>query len=102
MPIVSWNPDDLLEWIPYRPGEFLMYPRPFIAFRLDSDQHFVFRFVDIHYWPGYGFVVPELATTNGNFAFLKACVPEYYRPYLTEFYDFVLSLGGCGANHLEY
>ncbi len=90
MPLVSCNQEDRLELMPYRPGEVWCWPRPFIAFRLDSENHFVYRFVDVIYKPIYSFVAPSLATTNGNFDFLKACVPEYYRPYLQWFHDFVL------------
>lgn len=66
-----------------------MYPRPLIAFRVDSQQHFVFRFIDIIYKSGYGFVAPALATTNGSQDFLQACLPEYYRPIAQCFFEYM-------------
>ena len=85
---MTFTHNEWLECSPYSPGEVWCYPRPLLAFRIDSDIHFVFRFVDIINKPGYGFVAPSLATTNGNFYFLKACLPEYYRPMAQEFFEY--------------
>lgn len=29
---------------------------------------------DIQYWPGYGFVAPNFATTNGSLPYLLSCL----------------------------
>lgn len=70
-------------------NEVWCWPRPLIAFKMDNDLHFVFMVIDIKYIPEYGVIAPALATTNGNFAFLKACLPEYYRTEAQQFFEYI-------------
>lgn len=45
--------------------------------------------LDIQFWPGYGFVMPSKATTNGSFHTCLSLVPEDWRAKVIEWAESV-------------